>query len=128
MNPKVEELINGKNFGYIASVSNGGNPHVTPVWIDMEGEYVLVNTAIGRVKQKNLRENAKVAIAVSDQANPYHYALVRGKIYKQTTKGADEHIDKLAKKYLGKDSYPWKSPNEQRVILYIKPERVIIPQ
>jgi len=128
MDSKVKELINGKNFGFIASLGEDGYPHVTPVWIDTDGEYVLVNTAIGRVKQRNLRENAKVAIAVSDYSNPYHYALIRGRVHKQTTEGAEEHIDRLAKKYLGKDTYPWKSTNERRVVLYISPERVTVPQ
>lgn len=119
------KLIEGKNFGYLATVMKDGSPQVTPVWVDHEGkDYVLVNTALGRVKQKNTRRKSEVAIAIADASNQYEKVTVRGVVTEQTTKGADEHIDKLAKKYLGKEAYPYRSPNEKRVILKIRPEHI----
>jgi len=119
------KLIQGKNFGYLATVMKDGSPQVTPVWVDHEGkDYILVNTALGRIKQKNTKRKSKVAIAVADASNQYKKVTVRGVVAEQTTKGADEHIDKLAKKYLGKEKYPYRSPNEKRVILKIRPEHI----
>jgi PPOX class probable F420-dependent enzyme len=125
LSEKAIKLIDGKNFGYIATLMRDGSPQVTPVWIDREGSnYVLVNTAIGRLKQKNLERNKKVAIAIADANNQYDMVTIRGTVVEQTTKEADEHIDKLAKKYLGKDKYPYRSPTEKRVMLKIKPEHI----
>jgi PPOX class probable F420-dependent enzyme len=122
---EIIKLIEGKNFGYLATVMKDGSPQVTPVWVDHEGKnYILVNTALGRIKQKNTKRESKVAIAIADASNQYEKVTVRGVVTEQTTKGADEHIDKLAKKYLGKETYPYRSPNEKRVILKIKPEHV----
>jgi len=119
------KLIEGKNFGYLATVMKDGSPQVTPVWVDHEGKsYILVNTALGRVKQKNTTRRPKVAIAIADATNQYEMVAVRGVVVEQSTKGADEHIDRLAKKYLGKEKYPYRSPSEKRVILKIRPEHV----
>lgn len=119
------KLIEGKNFGYLATVMKDGSPQVTPVWVDHEGrDYILVNTALGRIKQKNAKRKPKVAISIADASNQYEKVNVRGVVTEQTTKGADEHIDKLAKKYLGKETYPYRSPNEKRVILKIRPEHL----
>ena len=118
-------LIEGKNFGYLATVMKDGSPQVTPVWVDHEGKsYILVNTVLGRTKQKNTKRKPKVAIAIADASNQYEKVVVRGVVVEQTTEGADEHIDKLAKKYLGKEKYPYRSSSEKRVILKIRPERV----
>ena len=103
---------------------NDGAPQITPVWIDYDGQFFLVNTAAGRTKQKNFERDSRVAISVVDQANPYNMVSIRGRVAEQTTNGADEHIDKLAKKYLGVDKYPFRSPDEKRIILKIKPEKV----
>jgi PPOX class probable F420-dependent enzyme len=122
---KAIKLIEGKNFGYFATVMKDGSPQVTPVWVDHEGkDYILVNTALGRTKQKNAKRKSEVAIAIADASNQYEQVSVRGVVTEQTTKGADEHIDKLAKKYLGKERYPYRSPNEERVILKIMPEHI----
>jgi PPOX class probable F420-dependent enzyme len=119
------KLIEGKNFGYLATVMKDGSPQVTPVWVDHEGKnYILVNTALGRIKQKNTKRKSKVAIAIADASNQYEKVAIRGVVVEQTTKGADEHIDKLTKKYLGKEKYPYRSPSEKRVILKIRPEHV----
>jgi len=117
-------LFKGKNFAFIASLMNDGAPQITPVWIDYDGQFFLVNTAAGRTKQKNFERDSRVAISVVDQANPYNMVSIRGRVAEQTTNGADEHIDKLAKKYLGVDKYPFRSPDEKRIILKIKPEKV----
>ena len=123
LSKKAIKLIEGKNFGYLATVMKDGSPQVTPVWVDLEGDLIIVNTAIGRVKQINTERNPKVAIAIADFSNQYDMVAIRGTVVEQTTNGAREHIDKLAKKYLGKDKYPWFSSNEPRVILKVRPKR-----
>ena len=117
-------LFRGKNFGFIASLMNDGSPQLTPVWIDYDGQFLLVNTAEGRTKQKNFARDPRVAISVIDQNNPYSMISVRGKVVQQTSDGADEHIDRLAKRYLGVDKYPFRAPDEKRIILKIKPEKI----
>ena len=92
--------------------------------IDIDGDRILVNTAEGRVKPRNVRRNPRVAISVHMQDNPYSSAFIRGRVVEITHEGAEEHIDKLAKKYLGQDSYPYRQPGDQRVILVIEPEHV----
>jgi PPOX class probable F420-dependent enzyme len=120
----VSRLFQGKNFGFLATLMPDGSPQVTPTWIDIDGDYIIVNTALGRLKDKNVSRDPRVAVSVADQANPYNMVTVRGKVVEQTTKGAEEHIDKLAKKYLGLDRYPGRVPGEKRIILKIKPDRV----
>jgi PPOX class probable F420-dependent enzyme len=117
-------LFKGKNFAFVASLMNDGAPQITPVWIDYDGQFFLVNTAEGRTKQKNFARDPRIALSIVDQNNPYNMVSIRGKVVDQTKSGADEHIDKLAKKYLGVDKYPFRSPGEKRIILKIKPEKV----
>jgi len=117
-------LIDGKNFGYLATTMPDGSPHVTPVWVDHEGDIILVNTAQGRVKQRNITRDPRVAISIADQNNPYDKIVIRGRVVSQTTQGADEHIDKLAKKYTGADKYQWRGPGEKRIIIKIEPARI----
>ena len=119
-----KDLFLGKNFAHIATLMPGGNPQVTPVWIDLDGEFVVFNTANGRQKARNLDRDGRVALSIHDQANPYRYIQVRGRVASKTTEGADAHIDAMAKKYLGQDSYPYRTPQEQRVIYRIRPEHV----
>jgi PPOX class probable F420-dependent enzyme len=101
-----------------------GSLQVTPVWVDMDNGYIIVNTAEGRLKYRNVSHDPRVAISVADHANPYNMVTVRGRVVELTTKGADNHIDKLAKKYIGVDRYPNRMPREKRIILKIKPDRV----
>jgi PPOX class probable F420-dependent enzyme len=117
-------LFRGKNFAFIASLMNDGAPQITPVWIDYDGKFVLVNTAEGRTKQKNFDRDSRVALSIVDKDNPYTTVSIRGMVVEQTANGADEHIDKLAKKYLGVDKYPFRAPGEKRIILKIKPDKV----
>lgn len=120
----ARELLQGQNFAHLVTLMKDGSPQVTPVWIDVEGNEVVFNTADGRLKQRNLDRDPRVALSVADAQNPYRYVQIRGRVVAKTTDGADEHIDKMAKKYLGQDSYPWRAPNEQRLIYRILPERV----
>lgn len=109
----------------LATVDPDGTPHITPVWIDVEGEDVLVNTARGRKKQRNLEANSKVALSVVDPQDPYRVVALQG-IAQLTDEGADAHIDALAKKYLGADSYPFRKDGEERMIVRIRPRRVLM--
>lgn len=118
------QLLQGKNFGYLATLMPDGSPQVTPTWLDTDGEHVLVNTALGRLKYENVVRDPRVAISVADNANPYNMVTVRGTVVEHTTSGAEEHIDKMAKKYMGLDKYPGRAPGEKRVLLKIKPAKI----
>jgi len=121
----VRKLFEEKNLVYVASLMKDGSPHVAPTWVDIDNGTILVNTAVGRVKQKNISRDGRVALAIADHDNPYNMVTIRGKVVDQITgQEAEEHIDKLAKKYIGKDKYPGRAPGERRVILKIKPEKV----
>jgi PPOX class probable F420-dependent enzyme len=120
----VIQLLTGKNFGFVATLMKDGSPQITPTWIDFDGKSILINTAEGRVKQKNVSRDPHVAISIVDQNNPYNMVTIRGKVIEQTPTGADDHIDKLAKRYLGVDKYPFRSQNEKRLILKVQPEKV----
>lgn len=113
-----------KAFAHLATLQPDGTPQVTPVWFDLDGGLVRVNTAAGRVKHRNMLRNPQVALAISDPANPYRYVQVRGRIVRSTEEGADAHIDRLAKKYMGVDTYPFRRPGEQRVLFYVEPVSV----
>ena len=117
-------LTNDKAFAHLATVMPDGSPQVTPVWFDWTGGKLRINTAKGRIKDKNMKGNAHVAISISDPTNPYRHLSFRGKIVKTTEEGADAHIDSLAKKYMGKDTYPFRQPGEVRVIYEIEPVSV----
>lgn len=107
-------------FASLATTMKDGGPQVTPVWIGWDGTHVLVNTARGRVKDKTLKARRPVALAVIDPENPYRYLGLRGRVVDETEEGADAHIDALAKKYMGVDSYPYRTPTEVRVIYKIE--------
>lgn len=118
------DLLTKKAFAHLGTIMLDGSPQVTPVWFDFDGSHVRVNSAKGRVKDKNMRRNGRVALAIQDPDNPYRYLAVRGRVEEVTEAGADAHIDSLAKKYLGQDRYPYRQPGEVRVIYRIRPERV----
>ena len=122
LSDNARRLIQGKNFGHLATLNPDGSPQVTPVWVDLEGDLVLINTARGRIKERNVKRDPRVALSVFDQDNPYDKAIIRGEVVEITEEGADRHIDHLAKKYLGKDKYPWGQAGYKRVILKIKPK------
>jgi PPOX class probable F420-dependent enzyme len=117
-------LTQKKAFAALATVGAEGAPQVTPVWFDYDGAHIRFNTARGRVKDRNLRRNPAVALAILDPDNPYRYLQIKGRVAEVTEQGADAHIDALAKKYLGRDKYPYRQPGEVRVMYKIRPERV----
>jgi len=110
-----------KSFAHLATLMEDGSPQVTPVWLDYTDGMIRVNTARGRVKDRNLKVGSRVALSIQDPENPYRYVQIRGKVAKETEQGADAHIDSLAKKYMGVDSYPYRNAAEKRVIYYIEP-------
>jgi PPOX class probable F420-dependent enzyme len=109
---------------------NDGSPQVTPTWIDLDEDSssILISTVEGRIKHKNVSRDPRVAISISDENNPYNMVLIRGRVIEQIKEGAVEHTDRLAKKYLGVDKYPFPTPIEKRIILKIKPEHVFHQQ
>jgi PPOX class probable F420-dependent enzyme len=115
------DLFQKKAFGNLATLMPDGTPQVTPVWVDYDGSRVILNSARGRRKDKNMKKGASVAIAIMDPDNAYRYLEVRGRVVEVTEQGADEHIDRMAKKYLGQDKYPFRQPGEVRVIYKIEP-------
>jgi len=121
---KYADLLEKQAFGNLGTLMKDGSPQVTPVWVDYDGKHVRINSAKGRVKDKNMRRDPRVSIALQDPANPYRYLEIRGRVVEITEKGADDHINKLAKKYLGKDIYPFRQPGEVRVLYKIEPEKV----
>src|SRR5215204_4582162 len=125
--PSIAKLFEGKNFAFLATLMKDGSPQVTPTWVDIDknNNTILVNTAKGRIKHRNISRDPRVAVSVIDFSNPYHMVTVRGKVIEQIDgKDADEHIDKLAKKYLDEEKYPRRRAGEERVLLRIKPELV----
>ncbi len=120
--PSFADLVTQKKaFAHLATLMPDGTPQVTPVWFDTADGKVRVNTAKGRIKHRNMQQNAAVALAIIDPANPYRYLQIRGKVARVTEEGAAAHIDHLAKKYMGVDKYPFGQPGEERVIFEIEP-------
>lgn len=113
-----------KAFLYLTTLMPDGSPQVTPVWFNTDGEYILINTAKGRIKDKNMRARPNVALCIQDPTNPYRYIQVHGKVVEYTTDGADDHIDKLTLKYRGIPKYPSRQPGEQRVKYKIQIDKV----
>jgi PPOX class probable F420-dependent enzyme len=132
--PKADTLSSGgikllqePQLAQLATVMADGTPQITPVWVDVEpdGSHILINTAEGRLKTKNTSRNPHVAVSVVDSQNPWRYAVVRGTVVEHQYEGADDHIDRMAQKYLGRPQYPFRQPDETRVILRIKPHHVL---
>jgi PPOX class probable F420-dependent enzyme len=122
---KARELIDEPNFGFLATVMPDGSPQVSPVWIERLNGHVGINTATGRVKEKNMRRDPRVAISVANRENQYEKVDIRGRVVEMTEGDeAEQMIDRLAKKYMGEDTYPWRQPDEVRVLVKIEPERV----
>lgn len=119
----VIKIIKDKNFAFLGTIMKDGRPQVSPIWIDIDdnNNIILFNTAQGRIKQKNISRDPRVSLSLVDKNNPYSMVTIQGTVIEQTTIGADEHIDKLAKKYLNIDRYPSHSPLVKRVICKIKP-------
>ena len=119
---KFMDLFSKPAFANLATIMEDGTPQVTPVWFDFDGKHIIVNSAKGRVKDRNMRKNPAVALSIMDPGNPYRHIAIRGKVTEITEDGAEAHIDKLAKKYLNLEKYPNRTPSEVRVIYRITPE------
>jgi len=118
------DLFQKPAFAHLSTLMSDGSPQSTPVWIELEGKYVSFNSARGRVKDKNVRRDPRVALSISDPANPYRYLEVRGRVVEITERGADEQINRLSQKYLGKPVYPFRKPGEVRVSYKIAPDKI----
>jgi PPOX class probable F420-dependent enzyme len=122
---KYLDLVQSKKaLAHLATIMPDGSPQVTPVWFDYTNGAIRVNTAKGRVKARNMKQGASVALSIVDPDNAYRYMQIRGRVKRIAEEGADAHIDALAKKYLGKDKYPWAQPGQVRVIYEIEPASV----
>ena len=123
--PQFRDILETKKaFAHLATLMPDGSPQVTPVWFDFDGTHLRINSANGRVKDRNMHRDARIAVAIQDPDNPYRYLAVRGRVEEITERGADAHIDALTKKYLGQDRYPYRQAGEVRVTYRIRPERV----
>jgi PPOX class probable F420-dependent enzyme len=125
LTPKTIKLIEGKNFGFLATLMRDGSPHVTPVWVDYERDAVLINTSVGQTTQRNMKRDPRVSIVIVDQDNPYDRVIILGRVVAQTQEGAEEHVDKLAEKYTGANKYQRASPTEKRIMIKIQPSRIL---
>jgi PPOX class probable F420-dependent enzyme len=121
---KYSDLFQKKAFANLGTLMPDGSPQVTPVWIDYDGKYILFNSALGRVKDKNVRRDPRVSVSIQDPDNPYRYLEIRGRVVEITQAGADDHINKLSQKYLGQAVYPYRQPGEVRVLYKVQPDRV----
>jgi anthraniloyl-CoA monooxygenase len=120
------DLFQKKTFGHLATLMPDGTPHVTSVWVDYDGQHILINSARGRLKDRNMERRRQVALEITDPDNPDRYLAVRGPVVEVTEAGADEHLDKLARRYLDKDTYPpsMRFPGEVRCLYKIEPKHV----
>src|SRR4029453_1829677 len=118
------DLLTKKSFAHVATVGSDGAPQGTPAWVDRRGPHVRLNTARGRGKDKNLQRNPRIALSIQDPDNPYRYLQIRGRVVEVTEKGADDHIDALAKKYTGQEKYAHRRPGEVRITVKVLPEKV----
>ena len=109
-------------FAYLSTLMKDGSPQITPIWFNTDGTHILINSAFGRVKDRNIRRNPRVALVIADPKDPYRYLQIRGRVVEITTEGADAHIDALAGKYTGIPQYQGRRAGEQRVTYKILPE------
>ncbi len=114
------DILSGKSFAHLSTIMEDGSPQASPVWIDMQGDNLLVNSAAGRLKDRNMRRDPNVALSITDPDNPYRCLMIRGRVVEVTTEGADAHIDAMARKYMGVEAYPFRKPGEERVLYVIE--------
>jgi PPOX class probable F420-dependent enzyme len=122
--PASRAIFDKQVLAHVATLDADGAPNVTPVWVTLDGDDVVINTALGRAKARNLASDSRVAVSLTDPDNPYTSITLRGTVVTFTTDGADDVIDALAKKYLGLDAYPNRIPGEVRVTVKIRPDRI----
>jgi len=123
---KVVKLFSEKNLVFIATVMKDGSPQVSPVWANYEDGFILVNTAEGRIKHKNILRDPRVAVSVTSNHNPLDMTTIRGKVIEIISDSEYLHADKLTQQYMGRSNYPFKQENEKRIILKIKPEKIFV--
>lgn len=121
---RARELLEARNFAHIGTIRKDGTALVVPVWVDTDGEHVLLNSAEGRAWPENLRRTGHITVTVTNTENPYEFVSITGRVAEDTHDGADEHINAMAKKYLGQDEYPFRAPGEERVKFAITPDRI----
>ncbi len=126
MEQKAENLFKDKNLVFIATIMKDGSPQLSPVWADYEDGYIFVNTAEGRLKHKNVLRDPRIAISVTSQNNPLDMTTVRGQVVEIIPDYNYVHINKLTKKYMGIENYPFRQEGEKRIVLKIKPEKVFV--
>jgi PPOX class probable F420-dependent enzyme len=119
----VKKIVQDKAYGHVITFNANGKPQVTMVWMDVEGDEVVFNTADGRLKPRNLRRDPRVVISVQDRNDAQSYMVFHGKA-SVTEAGADDHIDTLAKRFLGADRYPFRRPGEKRLVVRVKVDRI----
>jgi PPOX class probable F420-dependent enzyme len=125
LSARAKALLDEPNLAFLATLNEDGSPQLSPVWIDREDETLLVNTAIGRTKDRNMRRDPRVAVSVVDREDDYRKIDVRGRVVDvRDGEEAERHIDALARKYLGEETYPWRKATERRVLFKIRPDRV----
>jgi PPOX class probable F420-dependent enzyme len=125
LSDKATKLFNDPNYLFVGTVNADGSPQVTPVWTDLKNGHIRFNTAVGRVKERNLRRDPRVGLSITARDNPYDKADIGGRVVDWIEgQEADDHIDDLAEKYLGQRPYPWRNPEEKRIIVVVEPERV----
>jgi PPOX class probable F420-dependent enzyme len=124
LNDAQKKYLMDKNFGHIVTLNKDGSPQVSPVWVDFDGKHVIVNSEQSRLKVRNLKRDPRVSISILNGENPYEYIEIRGKVVEITAEGGFEGIDRLAKKYMGVDKYPFNKPEDVRVVIKIAPEHV----
>ncbi len=126
MNEKTVKLFQDKNLVFIATLMKDGSPQLSPVWANYEDGHVLVNTAEGRIKHKNVLRDPRVAISVVSKDNPLDMTTIRGTVVEMIPDYDYKHADRLTMQYMGRDHYPFKRKDEKRIIFKIKPERVFV--
>jgi PPOX class probable F420-dependent enzyme len=118
------DILDKPAFAHLSTLMSDGSPQSSAVWVDTDGGSIVINSAEGRLKDRNIRRDRRVAVSVTDPENPYRSLTIRGRVAKITNEGADQHIDRMAKKYMGVDEYPFRQPGEVRVMYYIEPDRI----
>ena len=126
MDPKVEKLFHKKNLIFIATINPDGSPQLTPVWGNYNDNHILINTAEGRIKHKNVQKDPRVAVSVVDHDNPLNMTTIRGKVVQIISDYDYSHANELTKQYMGINEYPYKRENEKRIIIKIKPEKIFV--
>jgi PPOX class probable F420-dependent enzyme len=124
LTPKVREICEKQAFVHLATLMPDGSPQVTPTWVELEGDRIVINTARGRIKHRNVERDPRVALSVTDPDNPYSAVWIRGRVVEIVEDENNESINRLARKYLGEERYPWLQPGEVRLKLYIEAERI----